>query len=102
MSQHKVTMRYSVVVMLRKYNLSQKHRKKSKSESCFERVEFQMPARHPDEEDKWEMMNLVWEFRICQGVCGNGSQWLSREREEKREGKRREEVREDRGGLLAS
>lgn len=73
MSQHKVTMRYSVVVILGKYNLSQKHRKKSKSESCFERVEFQMPARHPDEEDKWEMMNLVWEFRICQGICGNGS-----------------------------
>lgn len=61
------------MVCLGKYSLPQKHRKKSKFESCFKCVEFQMSAGHPDEEDKWEIINLVWEFRICQDICGNGS-----------------------------
>lgn len=36
----------------------------------FNVLSFQIPAGHPDEE---EIINLVWEFRICQNLCGDGS-----------------------------
>lgn len=32
-----------------------------------------MPAGHPDGKGKWEIINLVWEFRVCQDICGDGS-----------------------------
>lgn len=40
MSHHKVTMRYTVAVILGKYNVPQKHRKKSKFESYFQCLEL--------------------------------------------------------------
>ena len=63
-----------------------------------------MSAEHPDEEDKWEIINLVLEFRrpeSCQNIGDNGShgvdvviQGLGKKREKK--GKE-EEGREGRG-----